>query len=185
MPKGTIETAIGELVADAVTAALAPYAEILDRLEVLMNGAPARRGPGRPRKVVRKGARRAARGSAKKVIKLARKFNVGDAVTYNQGRGRFGAKVVEVDAPTGLLVLERLNDGKRIVRPATKVAAADVAPAAEHEERPEPKKVAKKTSSTRAPRVNLVTKKAADMPKKAARRPAKGTKKVAKTKMAK
>ena len=62
------------------------------------------------------------RGSVTK--KLARAaVKPGQKVTYNQGRGTFEAKVIRVDVKRGLVTVERMKDGKRVVRPATKITA--------------------------------------------------------------
>ena len=47
-----------------------------------------------------------------------------EIVTYRQGRGSFEARIVRFDSEKKELVLERLSDGKRVVRPASKVHAA-------------------------------------------------------------
>jgi hypothetical protein len=52
-------------------------------------------------------------------------FKVGDAVEYQQGRGKFEAKVVAIQHTTGLLTLERQFDRRQIIRPASKVALLD------------------------------------------------------------
>ena len=43
-------------------------------------------------------------------------LEVGGVVHYRQGRGGFKAKVVAVDAEAGMVVLERVVDGKRVER---------------------------------------------------------------------
>ncbi len=52
-------------------------------------------------------------------------FKVGDAVEYQQGRGKFEAKVVAIQHTTGLLTLERQFDRRQIIRPASKVVSLD------------------------------------------------------------
>jgi len=47
-----------------------------------------------------------------------------EIVTYRQGRGSFEARIVRFDSEKKELVLERLSDGKRVVRPASKVYTA-------------------------------------------------------------
>lgn len=127
MKTPSLETAIGNAVAEAVKAAMEPYAAVLRRLEAqLAAGAP--KPPGRPARAA--GRRKLGRGSARKARRAAATFQVGDAVVYRQGRGSFEAKVVAVDEATGLLTVERLKDGKKVDRPATKLAAAAAAAAA-------------------------------------------------------
>ena len=131
-----LNSAIRGIVADEAAAVLAPYQGILARMADFVGGtaAPAtvRRGPGRPRKnavstaaakPVRRKQRR--RGSvAKAAARAAKKLSVGQKVSYNVGRGRFEGKVVRVDVAMGKVVVERLTDGKRALRPAAKVKAA-------------------------------------------------------------
>ena len=82
-----------------------------------------RRGPGRPRKAPAAAGRRkgARRGSGKKALRLAKKLSPNQIVEYRQGRGTFEAKVVALDAETGMVTVERVSDGKKVVRPATKI----------------------------------------------------------------
>ena len=75
--------------------------------------APARRGR-RPR------AAPVAEKPAQ--VQISAKPRAGhEVVTYRQGRGSFEARIVRFDSATKMLTLERLSDGKRVVRPASKV----------------------------------------------------------------
>jgi hypothetical protein len=123
----SFDTAIHSLVAEAVESALAPHRHILERLAELLDGAaPQKRGPGRPPKSAaapkRKGRRRG--GKARKASGAAKHFSAGEKVIYKQGRGSFEAMIVRTDAAKGLVTIERISDGKRVVRPATKLKAA-------------------------------------------------------------
>ncbi|MBI5548311.1 MAG: hypothetical protein HY901_30895 [Deltaproteobacteria bacterium] len=127
-----ITEAVRAIIAEEVTALLAPYQELMDRLEALFGEGPTRRGPGRPQ--VREEAApaparaRRRRGSkAKKLSRLVRQFSVGQSVSYRQGRGSFAATVTDIDFEGGELVLKRVSDGKEVVRPATKVEAGAAA----------------------------------------------------------
>lgn len=60
---------------------------------------------------------RSKKGTARAAAKLA----LGQHVSYRQGSGTFEAKVVAVDAGKGVVVLERIKDGKRVTRPTAKV----------------------------------------------------------------
>ncbi|MGC4115864.1 MAG: hypothetical protein QM765_14970 [Myxococcales bacterium] len=118
MARDDRNTAIRNLVAVEVERTLEPYRELLERAEQFVSGAPARHGPGRPPKAAGRArpARRAAKGSGD-----ASKFKVGQAVKYRQGRGEFEATVAEVDAEKNLVTVERSKDGKKVVRPASKI----------------------------------------------------------------
>jgi hypothetical protein len=73
---------------------------------------------GAPRGATRRGGRKgpAARGGKSP-------FNVGDHVFYKQGRGTFAGTVVRVSAD-GRCVVMRDTDGKRVLRPPTKLKRA-------------------------------------------------------------
>ncbi|HEY3450864.1 MAG TPA: hypothetical protein VGK67_31190 [Myxococcales bacterium] len=123
MPKNAnIDAAIRSIVADQVAAAMDPYHAVFDRVSAFMGQGVSRRGPGRPRKEGAPG-RRATRVGAKDAAKAAKAFSVGDMVSYKQGRGTFEATVLEIDEATGLMKVQRLSDGKKVVRPASKVSA--------------------------------------------------------------
>jgi transcriptional regulator with XRE-family HTH domain len=51
----------------------------------------------------------------------ASEFIEGETVQYRQGRGVFAATVVEINAKSGVVTLERMSDLKKVVRPAAKV----------------------------------------------------------------
>ena len=118
-----VNTVIRSVVAAEVKAVLEPYRNVLERMAAFI-GAPARRGPGRPRKTPlaaaspRRGGRR-----PKNPARAAKKLSEGQAVQYKQGRGTFDARITKVDAATGAIHLERVKDGKKVVRPAHKVLA--------------------------------------------------------------
>jgi len=73
-------------------------------------------------------------------------FKAGDVVAYKQGRGTFQATVIELDEITGLLVLERASDGKRILRKPAAIEVTGAAPvvAAEAKVEEKPAKKAKR-----------------------------------------
>ena len=122
MPRVDLNDAIRNLVAGEVERTLAPYQQLLARLEQFMGGAPAPRGPGRPPKAG--GRARPARRPAKLGKGDASKFKVGQAVKYRQGRGEFEATVSAVDTGTNIVSIERIKDGKKIDRPASKLYEA-------------------------------------------------------------
>jgi sRNA-binding protein len=87
--------------------------------------APARR---KARKAVRKTARKAARKAARRKSAPTRgsgkgRFGVGDHVLYRQGRGTFPGVVIRVSAD-GRCVVMRDQDGKRVLRPPSKLKRA-------------------------------------------------------------
>jgi len=126
MPTFDLDSSIRSLVADAVKASLDPYRDILDRMAALLGEAPARRAPERaaavPAPAVR-GRRRRRGGRARKAARLAQQLSEGQSVRYKQGRGTFDARVLSIDSAKGAVTLERISDGKKVVRPASKVLA--------------------------------------------------------------
>lgn len=141
MPKNPDLTSIVRgLVAHAVAEQLEPYRLVLERVSALMAIKVQRRGGAKA------GARRAG---AKDEAKLAARFEVGQVVTYKQGRGAFEAKVLEIAG--GVLSLERASDGKKVSRPASKVSAAQpkVTPEAKSKAAPEAKPAAAKSKKPR------------------------------------
>jgi len=131
MPNVDLNAAIAAIVADAVKQELEPYMATLDKVAAFVGAAPARRGPGRPRKAIKPvpfrrfvHPRRPRGSKSKAAVRAAKKLSPGQKVTYQQGRGSFEAKVVSVDAAKGTVVLERVKDGKKVKRPAAKVIAA-------------------------------------------------------------
>ena len=83
----------------------------------------ARRKVTAERKVAEKA--KAEKKSGKKL--KASDFELGEVVTYREGRGRFKAKVMKVEPDTGLLCLTRESDGKKVELPAVKVEKGWVA----------------------------------------------------------
>lgn len=119
MPRtADLNVLIRTLVAQEIAASLRPIRESLRRLEALATRAESRRG--RP---ARAASRRAAGGQAD--VRIAQGISTGQTVEYKQGRGAFPAKVLGVDLEKGLVRLERMSDGKEVVRPASKVRPID------------------------------------------------------------
>lgn len=110
------------------------------------SAAPVRRGPGRPPRAAaattstptsrRRAppsavkARSGAKAKASKAPKSSKpgrgeagSFRAGQAVKYRQGRGEFEATVVVFDSDKGTVSLKRNKDGKKVVRPISKVYA--------------------------------------------------------------
>jgi hypothetical protein len=123
MPRpANLDRAIRAIVAEEIAESLAPLRRLLGRMAIQMRETPARRGPGRPPKSAATPVRRRRRGAkAKAALRAAKNFHEGQKVVYKQGRGSFDAKVVRVDAAKGLVTVERLKDGKRVVRPPAKL----------------------------------------------------------------
>jgi hypothetical protein len=151
-PVADLNAAVQSIVASEVQAVLDPYRSVLDRLARFMGSAPAPRASGgaKAAPAVRRPARR-ARGARKASAKLAKGFEVGQTVTYKQGRGEFEATVKAIDLDAGTLQLVRVSDGKKVVRPGAKVrtAKASAAPAAA---RKAPKKRSAPAKATRKPK---------------------------------
>ena len=82
--------------------------------------APSR---GRPPKRRRRAAPKPLRAPGEKIPKLgpAERVGPGRKVWYRQGRGAFEAEVIRVNADAGTVVLQRIADLKRVVRPRDKV----------------------------------------------------------------
>ena len=107
-------------VAEELEKRLAPYHKLLSRLEQARAAVPLKRGPGRPRRADLETV--AAIVTGRRASPAARRsFKAGDVVHYRQGRGSFEAFVVRTDAK-GHLVVERVSDGKRVTRPASKLS---------------------------------------------------------------
>ncbi|NOK05932.1 MULTISPECIES: PspA [Myxococcus] len=89
---------------------------------------PTRAGPapqksrGRPRAAGRTAT--AAAPSASPSPEAPVSFAVGQEVRYKQGRGAFNAKVKAVDEKAKTVTVERVSDGKQVVRPFDKVTPA-------------------------------------------------------------
>lgn len=106
---------IAGIVAQEIDSALTPYRAVLEDLVSMLGG---KRGPGRPRGHRTSSATRSTdRGDAST-------FQVGQAVSYKQGRGDFEATVVSVELDTNTVTVQRDSDGKEVSRPASKISAA-------------------------------------------------------------
>ncbi|NOJ80414.1 PspA [Myxococcus xanthus] len=87
---------------------------------------PTRAGPapqksrGRPRAAAR--TAKAAAPSPNPEASVS--FEVGQEVRYKQGRGAFTAKVKAVDEKAKTVTVERVSDGKQVMRPFDKVTPA-------------------------------------------------------------
>jgi len=119
-----LDAAIRALVADEVERTLEPYRHLLDRMAHFV-GAEAPRRSARPARVAAAGGR-PGRGRGRKGGRKADagRFHEGQLVRYKQGRGEFEAKVLKVDADNNSVFLERVNDGKKVERPAHKIYEA-------------------------------------------------------------
>ncbi len=99
------------------------------RFPVRLQEAPAPAPRPAPAKRVRAQAPRPApaKTALRRTVRSAApkgRLTAGDLVSYRQGRGSFSAEVVRVDAISGIVTLQRTNDGKRVVRPLDRVYAA-------------------------------------------------------------
>ncbi len=133
MANVNLDFAISQLAAEGVERALAPYRDVLKKMARLVEGGVvgagqpvvAKRGPGRPpasaKALPPKPVRRVIPQNA---VKMVSNFQVGQKVSYKQGKGSFGATVIEIDANQGMLKLKREADSKEIERPASKVYKA-------------------------------------------------------------
>lgn len=89
---------------------------------------PTRAGPasqkslGRPRAAGRTAT--AATPSSSPSPETPASYAEGQEVRYKQGRGTFSAKVKAVDAEAKTVTVERVSDGKQVVRPFDKVTPA-------------------------------------------------------------
>jgi hypothetical protein len=122
-----LNDAIRSLVQEAVEAALAPHLTSLERLQGFL-GAPA--GTAQVRTATRRnemtGTRRArrARGALAKDRGDASRFEKGQRVQINVGRGQKVGKVVSVDTATNSVMVKRDDTGKEVKRPARGVQLA-------------------------------------------------------------
>jgi hypothetical protein len=75
---------------------------------------------GAPAEGMARGRAATSVGSARNAAQaeLASKFSEGQKVQYRQGRGTFAARVVGINAKSGVVTLERMSDQKKVVRPA-------------------------------------------------------------------
>jgi hypothetical protein len=113
--------AISSLVASEVERVLQPYRGLLDRMaEFAGVSTVVKRGPGRPPASVAAVVRRPRR-VVREMGGDASDFREGQAVQYKQGRGIFDATVLSVSVESGMLMLQRSKDGKKVERPASKV----------------------------------------------------------------
>ena len=121
---------VEQMVAEELASRLAPYKKLLARLDEARTVVKPRKGPGRPPRAeiekleailtggrVQRGEKSRPGRPAKAA---ARAFKAGDEVKYRQGRGTFAAFVIRADAG-GEVVVERISDGKRVKRPASKL----------------------------------------------------------------
>ncbi|NNC19524.1 PspA [Corallococcus exiguus] len=89
---------------------------------------PTRAGPapqksrGRPRAAGRTAT--AAAPSSSPGPETSVSYELGQEVRYKQGRGSFSAKVKSIDAKAKTVTVERVSDGKQVVRPFDKVTPA-------------------------------------------------------------
>lgn len=137
-----IQSTIQSIISARVQSALEPYLVFLRRISMIF-GADAK--PNLPRKAAeskqrefvrvqhKQDARTITRPLKEKPVPRISPLNiaalanlkVGDAVEYQQGRGKFEAKIVAIQQATGLLTLERQFDHRQIIRPASKVVSVD------------------------------------------------------------
>ncbi len=123
-----LNVAVSQLVAASVERALEPYRDVFNKMAQLMGvGEPTpavvKRGPGRPPASSKAPQKPGRRIIPKGAVKVASNFHVGQKVSYKQGKGSFGATVIEIDTE-GMLRLRREADGKEVERPALKVYKA-------------------------------------------------------------
>jgi hypothetical protein len=115
------DAVVRSFVADELGRRLAPFRGLLARLEKAKAAVAMPRGPGRPRRSHLEAAAAIVTGrAAPHAARAHRAFKPGDVVHYRQGRGSFEAFVIRAEAK-GRLVVERVSDGKRVVRPTAKL----------------------------------------------------------------
>jgi hypothetical protein len=120
MARIDLTNALRALVNEEVENALAPHREALQRISSFLGVGPtSHRGPGRQ-------SAWGATGRTRRVSQTldrgdASKFKEGQQVRYRQGRGEFEAKVVRIDSQTNTVTVQRVRDGKRVARPASKL----------------------------------------------------------------
>lgn len=88
---------------------------------------PTRAGPSPQKSRVRARARAAGRtatAAASPSAEASASFKEGQEVSYKQGRGTFPAKVKAVNEEAKTVTVERVGDGKQVVRPFDKVTPA-------------------------------------------------------------
>ena len=122
---------VEQMVAEELALRLAPFQQLLGRLDQARATLKLRHGPGRPPRAeveqlqaILLGTGKASAGRKARTAKAARKaakaYEPGDVVHYRQGRGTFEAFVIRTE-PDGEIVVERVSDGKRVKRPASKL----------------------------------------------------------------
>lgn len=117
-----LNDAISSLVASEVERVLQPYRGLLDRMAEFagVSTTAVKRGPGRPPAAVAAVTRRPRR-VVREMGGDVSDFREGQSVQYKQGRGIFDATVLSVNEESGMLMLQRSKDGKKVERPASKV----------------------------------------------------------------
>ncbi|WP_163785067.1 PspA [Myxococcus vastator] len=89
---------------------------------------PTRAGPSPQKSRVRARARAAGRTATAAApspsAEASASFKEGQEVSYKQGRGTFPAKVKAVNEEAKTVTVERVGDGKQVVRPFEKVTPA-------------------------------------------------------------
>ncbi len=120
-----LNDAISSLVASEVERVLQPYRGVLERMaEFAGVSTVVKRGPGRPPASAAAATTTVARRSRRPVREMGgdvSDFREGQSVQYKQGRGIFDATVLSVNVESGMLMLQRSKDGKKVERPASKV----------------------------------------------------------------
>lgn len=136
MPIMDIHSIIQTIISVQVQNALEPYMGALQQVSAVFGFTPE--SESKPRKPLpakippkrrpqpvlempRARVLRAARLPTKNSIADVKKFELGNMVEYQQGRGRIRAKVVGIEHATGLLTLEKVDDLRQLIRPASKV----------------------------------------------------------------
>lgn len=117
---------LAAMVEKKVQEVLEPHLDALERLSSFLGVPSTRRGPGRPRgsRNISRRTTAKGRGTGRLAKGDASAFHEGQKVTYRQGRGEFEAKVIKSDVKANLVTVERMTDGKRVVRPAAKLSTA-------------------------------------------------------------
>jgi hypothetical protein len=153
MPKADdLNTAVQSIVAREVEALLEPHLLRLERLAGFMGSTGTRPAPRRmstPTPAPRRSPRR-ARPARRVAAPGIQELKVGDAVAYRQGRGEFGATIKAIDLDAGTVLLARLGDGKKVVRPITKVRVGGARAATKAAKATKVARASKRAKATRA-----------------------------------